>query len=142
MTERKYVSTSTETGRVVLDGGVIFIAEDRAYGWDDKPLNNYKGYSVEFTDDVAGNSIAELAQLAVAMKNLPEEGVFDLDYDELLEYFKEWAAETAEEAEVPFTFTDRDGDSNTYSPAALWESSGGCEWETSAQEGYDYGWNI
>lgn len=141
MTDRKYVSTSTETARVVLDGGVIFIAEDRAYGWDDKPLHTYKGYTVEFADDVVGD-IAQLAQLAVAMQNLPEEGVFDLDYDELLEFLKEWASECAESAEVPFTFTDRDGDSQTYSPAALWESSGSCEWETSAQEGYDYGWNI
>lgn len=142
MTERKYISTSTETGRVVLDGGVIFITEDRHYGWDDKPPNTYKGHSVEFTGDVSGDSIAELAQLAIAMKNLPEDGALDLSYEELLEFFKEWASETAEEAELPFTFTDREGDTSTYTPAAMWESSGGCEWETSAQYGYDYGWDI
>lgn len=139
MTDRKYVNTTTEIDRIGVAGEIFFVKELHEYGYDDKPLNKYTGYSLAGMDSSA---IVQLSQLAEIMKDLPEGGLFDMDYDETLEWFKEWAAETAEEAELPFTFTDRDGDTNTYNPAALWEESGSCSWETSAQEGYDYGWNI
>jgi hypothetical protein len=89
--------------------------------------------TIEFDDDVTG--IAELAALAEWLKTVD-------DSHEHYELVMDWAADTAEMLEVPFTFTDVEGKTNTYTPASLWEASGGCEWEESAQYGYDYGWNV
>lgn len=140
MTERKYVNTSTEIARTEVSEGVFLVLQKNEYGYDDKPLNVYDRLNLEGLD---GNSIADLATLASIMQALPEDGYLGRDYEEVLEFLKEWASETAEDAELPFTFTERDGTSNTYTPASLWEASGSCsEWEESAQEGYDYGWNI
>ena len=139
MTERKYVRFEIENARVTLDGGVILRQVTRQYGYEGEQLYSYESYDLE---GLEGTNIEQLAQLALAMKNLPDEGVFDMDYDSLLEFMMEWASDTAEGAELPFTFEDKYGDSQTYSPAALWESSGGCGWEQSAQYGYDYGWNV
>lgn len=139
MTERTYINTTTELDRVELSEGVFLVKEQHQYGYSDKPLNEYTGMNL---DGLPSSDIQALSILASVLQNLPEEGALGFDYDELLDFMKEWAADTAESAELPFTFTERDGTSNTYSPAALWESSGGCEWEQSAQEGYDYGWNI
>jgi hypothetical protein len=139
MTERKYVSFATENARVELGGGVQLLQVTRQYGYEGEQLSSYESYDV---DGLEGSDVEQLAQLAVALKNLPEDGVFDMDYDTLLDFMMEWASDTAEGAELPFTFTDRFGDSQTYTPAAMWEASGGCEWEESAQYGSDYGWNI
>jgi multidrug efflux pump subunit AcrA (membrane-fusion protein) len=59
-----------------------------------------------------------------------------------LECLEEEAQELAEELEIEFVYTRADGTIRTYTPAAFWEPSGGCEWVESAQWGYDYGWNI
>lgn len=139
MTQRKYVSFATENARVELAAGVFLLQVTRSYGYEGEELSNYESYDV---DGLEGTEIEQLAQLAAALKALPEDGVFDMDYDALLEFMMEWASETAESAELPFTFTDRDGDTQTYTPASIWEASGGCEWEESAQYGYDYGWNV
>lgn len=58
-----------------------------------------------------------------------------------LSRLEDWAQELAEECEIPFTYM-AEGKERTYTPASMWEASGGCEWEESAQYGYDYGWNI
>lgn len=145
MTERgKYVSNWVENARMALGGGVILLQGTRSYGYENEPekMTSYEQLDIEFEDHIAPDGISQLAALAVTLKNLPEDGAFDKDYDSLLEYVMEWASETAEEAEVPFTFTDVQGKINTYTPASLWEASGGCEWEESAQYGYDYGWNV
>ena len=53
----------------------------------------------------------------------------------------EWAAELAEEHDVAFS-VEKDG--RTYQYVSLeasgWQPSASCEWEESAQYGYDYGW--
>lgn len=139
MTERTYINTETEIGRQELGHGITLVLLKHEYGYSDSPLHTYNGFNIEGLPERA---IEQLGVLAKVMQELPEDGAFDSDYEELLEFFKEWASDTAEGEGLPFTFTDRDGDTNTYSPAALWESSGGCEWEQSAQYGYDYGWNI
>lgn len=90
-------------------------------------------HTIEFDADVTG--IAELAALAEWLKANDE----DHEHYELV---RDWAADTAEQLEVPFTYTDVDGKTQTFTPASMWEASGGCEWEESAQYGYDYGWNI
>lgn len=136
---KQYVSFTTENARVELDGGVQLLQVTRSYGYEGEQLLSYEHYDVE---GLEGNEIAQLAQLAKALKNLPEEGVFDLDQEALQDFLMEWASDTAESAELPFTFADRFGDVQTYTPASMWEASGGCEWEESAQYGSDYGWNV
>lgn len=62
--------------------------------------------------------------------------------DQFLSQLEDWAADTAEEAELPFSYS-HNGKTRTYTPASMWEASGSCtEWEQSAQYGYDYGWDI
>ena len=100
---------------------------EQKYSWSDSTYT-----AIEFDEGVEG--LAELAELAAWLKANDE----DAEYYELV---REWAADLAEDLEVPFTYTDVDGRSQTYTPASMWEASGGCEWEESAQEG-DYGWNI
>lgn len=121
-----------------LAGGLLLQAITVRYTYGNGQESEYDSHSIECMED----GIAGLAQLAVALKELPEDGALGMSYEHLLEFLMEWASETAEELEVPFTFTDRDGDTQTYTPQAMWEASGGCSWEESAQYGYDYGWNI
>ena len=109
------------------------------YAYNDKPYS-YERHDIEGLN--TNNDLDDLARLALVLQNLPEEGALDFDYDGLEDFLKDWARDIAEGAEVPFTFTDSIGKVQTYTPASLWESSGGCEWETSAQEGYDFGWNV
>lgn len=135
-----YVNFSTEDSRIELAGGVILTQNTRTYGYEGETQGTYQFYDVVF--DGTTSEIGQLAGLVVALKNLPEGGAFGMDSEELEEFLKEWASGTAEQAEVPFTFTDSLGNSNTYTPASMWEASGGCEWEESAQYGSDYGWNI
>lgn len=59
----------------------------------------------------------------------------------LLEVLEEIARDYAEQNEVYFTY-QREGEARQYTPESIWQASGGCEWEESAQYGYDYGWNI
>jgi len=131
--------TVTNQAQVELAAGVILVSQLIEGTYHNGTPYSYTSHDLEGLSD---NKLDNLAKLATVLQNLPEEGALDFDVDELEEFIKDWASETAESAELPFTFTDRDGDSNTYTPASLWESSGSCEWETSAQEGYDYGWNI
>jgi hypothetical protein len=132
-------STTVENARKHIGAGIDLVAQTVTYTYHNGATGSYNTYDL---DGLSSNEMANLAKLALVLKDLPEEGALDLDYDALYDLIKEWASETAESAEVPFTFEDRDGFVNTYTPASLWESSGGCEWETSAQEGYDYGWNV
>jgi hypothetical protein len=131
--------TVTETGRILLVDGISLVAQTIGNTYHDGRTYTYDTHDF---DGLAEGGVEALAQLAVLLKNIPDEGALDLSYDDLFELLKDYARDIAEDAELPFTFEDRDGDSNTYTPASLWESSGGCEWETSAQEGYDYGWNV
>lgn len=142
-TERgKYINTTTENGRITLRD-VILISETRSYGYENEPekQSSYQDFNIAFVDG-ALNDIQQLAAFADLLANLPEDGAFSMDADTLERFLKEWASEVAEGAELPFTFTDSAGTSQTYTPASLWEASGGCEWEQSAQYGYDYGWNV
>lgn len=143
-TERgKYVSTRTENERTTLRG-VILISETRSYGYENEPekMSSYEGFDLAYVDGPL-TDIEQLAALADLLQHLPEDGAFSMDVDTLEEFLQEWASEIAEETELPFTYTNRDGEAQTYTPASLWEASGSCsEWEQSAQYGYDYGWNI
>lgn len=123
--------TEIETGRVVLLGDVelVSITVNGTY-YNDTPYT-YDTYQL---DGLSDNAVVALSELAAILKVVEDEDIED--------YLKDYARDLAEDAELPFTFEGRDGDTQTYTPASLWESSGGCEWETSAQEGYDYGWNI
>jgi len=123
--------TEIETGRVVLLGDIelVSITVNGTY-YNDTPYT-YDTYQL---DGLSDNAVVALSELAAILKVVEDEDIED--------YLKDYARDLAEDAELPFTFEDRDGDTQTYTPASLWESSGGCEWETSAQEGYDYGWNI
>lgn len=61
----------------------------------------------------------------------------------ILELLEDMATTYAEENEVYFTYRRADqGQPRQYTPESFWEASGGCEWEESAQYGYDYGWDI
>jgi hypothetical protein len=131
-------STNTETGRVVLLGSISLIAQTVTYDLYNGGTASYNNHTFEGL----GDGVEALSNLAVLLKNIPEDGALDLSADDLEDLLKDWARDISEDAELPFTFEDRDGDTNTYTPASLWESSGSCEWETSAQEGYDYGWNV
>ena len=132
--------TVTELARNDL-GFDVSLVKDRhegVYHWNKQPYS-YERYRLEGLD--SDTAIGDLATLAQVIKNLPADGALGMDEEELLEFLKDHARELSEDAEVPFTFTDAYGSTSTYTPASLWESSG-CEWETSAQEGYDYGWDL
>ncbi|WKV20516.1 hypothetical protein 16Q_123 [Pseudomonas phage 16Q] len=133
--------TITEVARASLGYGVdlVELRHKGVYNYNNSPYN----YTRKTLEGLSGNDLFDLAKLADILNNLPEEGALDLDAGQLEQYIKNWASETAEGAEVPFTFTDGSGRTQTYSPASLWEASGSCsEWEQSAQEGYDYGWDL
>lgn len=139
----KYVSTTAENAHITIRN-VILISETRSYGYENEPekMSNYECLDIGYVNGPLSD-IEQLAALGDLLQHLPEEGAFSMDVDTLEDFLKEWASEVAEGAELPFTFTDRDGQAQTYSPASLWEASGSCsEWEQSAQYGYDYGWNI
>lgn len=123
--------TEIETGRVLLVGGVelVSITVNGTY-YNDTPYT-YDTYQL---DGLADNAVEALSQIAAILKDIDDEDVED--------YLKDYARDLAEDHELPFTYEDSYGSTQTYTPASLWESSGSCEWETSAQEGYDYGWNI
>ena len=132
--------TVTNQAQVELAAGVILVSQLIEGTYHNGTPYSYTSHTLEGLSD---NELDNLAKLAIVLQNLPEDGALDFDIDELEEFIKEWASETAESAELPFTFTERDGSSSTYTPASLWEASGSCsEWEQSAQYGYDYGWNV
>ena len=131
-------STTTKLAEFDLGQGLTLIQQRRDYIY----CGSAYAYLDHDLEGLTGEDIEQLAKLAAVLKNLPEDGALDFNRDELESYLKDWAAECAEYAELPFTYTTDDGDTNTYTPASLWESSGGCEWEQSAQIGYDYGWNV
>lgn len=131
--------TVTETGRFALTDALTLVSTHVEYTYEgDGRTYSYESHDIE-GDDVG---ITGLANLAVALKNIPEDGALDFTAEDLQEFLQEWAADVAEGAELPFTFQDRDGRTQTYTPASMWEASGGCEWEESAQYGSDYGWNV
>ncbi|WP_278939159.1 hypothetical protein [Pseudomonas helleri] len=89
--------------------------------------------SVEFTPGSTDQEM--LAELAEWLSHCDgTEDQFDM--------VRDLAADIANDAEILFVYEDVDGNRQEYTPASMWEPSGGCEWETSAQYGYDYGWNI
>lgn len=134
--------TTVENARVSLGAGIDLVAITITYEvWNGNgATESYNTNTIEGLD--GDNDMDSLAKLAYVLQNLPEDGALDFDKSDLEDYLKDYAAELAETAELPFTFTDSYGSAQTYTPASLWESSGSCEWETSAQEGYDYGWNV
>lgn len=131
--------TVTKQAQVELAAGVTLVSQLVEGTYHNGTPYSYTNHELEGLSD---NGIDNLAKLAIVLQNLPEDGALDFDREELEEFVKEWASDVAEQAELPFTFTDSEGKSQTYTPASLWESSGGCEWEQSAQYGYDYGWNV
>ncbi|WCO82030.1 hypothetical protein vBPpSSYP_48 [Pseudomonas phage vB_PpS_SYP] len=86
------------------------------------------------------NNISDVEFLALIVKAIEYAAL--INDEEAEETFKEFAADIAEDLEVLFVYTRGDGKVNTYSPASMWESSSGCEWEQSAEYGYHYGWNV
>uniref|UniRef100_A0AAU6VZM0 Uncharacterized protein n=2 Tax=unclassified bacterial viruses TaxID=12333 RepID=A0AAU6VZM0_9VIRU len=124
--------TIVELGRTALSDNVTLVSQEitSIYSHRDTPYV-YQTYDLEGLSD---HAVVALSELAAILKTAEDDAIID--------YLKDYARDLAEDAELPFTFEDADGDTQTYTPASLWESSGGCEWETSAQEGYDYGWNI
>lgn len=57
------------------------------------------------------------------------------------EYFEEALSDISEYLEVELSY-QLEGRARTYTPAANWESSSSCEWETSAEYGVDFGWDL
>ncbi|WOZ57551.1 hypothetical protein [Pseudomonas phage vB_PseuGesM_254] len=102
-----------------------------------KTSTNYKGTEFNYTvikfeeDTTMQEQLAKLAEWLSHSDGT--EDLFDL--------VRQTAAEIAEDAEMPFVYDDIDGNRQEYTPVSLWEASN-CEWEQSAQQGYDYGWNI
>jgi hypothetical protein len=105
--------------------------------WTDNDKMYYL-VEVEGLDDA--NDVVALSQLRVALEDYAarEATVENKTIIAQLQYI---AAEIAEDLEIPFIYSHA-GVTREYTPAAAWEASGGCEWEESAQEGYDYGWDI
>lgn len=60
--------------------------------------------------------------------------------EKVIEALEEYLAEAAEDLEIVVSY-QKEGRERRYTPQAHWEPSG-CEWEESAQYGYDYGWDI
>lgn len=132
--------TVVELARVALSDSITLVAQEVTtnYSHRDTPYV-YKTHDLEGL----GGGVEGLSQLAHILTHLPEDGALELNQDELEELLKDWARDLAEDAELPFTFEDSNGRTQTYQPQSLWEASGSCsEWEQSAQEGYDYGWNV
>lgn len=133
--------TVTNQAQAELAAGVILVSQ-LVEGTYTTSGASYS-YTTHDLEGLSDNELDNLAKLATVLQNLPEEGALDFDFDDLEEFIKEWASDIAEQAELPFTYTDGSGRHQTYTPASLWEASGSCsEWEQSAQYGYDYGWNI
>lgn len=144
----KYVHETVELGRQTLIEGLDLVKENVKYGWfddsisvlEDAKLTSYDRLTLE----TETTGIEELSLLASALKGLDKKASYlGRTAGEVEEVLRDWAQDTAEQAELPFTYVDGEGHTQTYTPASLWEASGSCsEWEESAQEGYDYGWNI
>lgn len=128
--------TEIETGRTLLLDGVYLVDVTITYDMYSGGTATYDTHRLDGLDDNAVVALSELAAILKVVDNIDVDGI------DLEDYLKDYARDLAEDAELPFTFEDSYGSSQTYTPASLWESSGGCEWETSAQEGYDFGWNV
>jgi hypothetical protein len=132
--------TVTNQAQFELAAGVTLVSQLIEGTYHNGSPYSYTSHDLEGLSD---NELDNLAKLAIVLQNLPEDGALDFDGGDLEEFIKEWAADTAESAELPFTFTDSAGTAQIYTPASLWEASGSCsEWEQSAQYGYDFGWNV
>jgi CubicO group peptidase (beta-lactamase class C family) len=130
----------TETGRQDIGAGVTLVLQKVVGTYTNGKPYTYDQHDLQGLSDEAFD---DLGKIAVILQNLPEGGALDMSADDLEDFLKDWARDLAEDAEVPFTFTSVGGKTNTYTPASMWEASGSCsEWEQSAQEGYDYGWNV
>lgn len=96
-------------------------------------------YKTIFLDSVwyyeVESTVANLARVTATLEQLSEEN------EEHRGDLEDIAATMAEDLEVEFVY-QIDGRERKYTPQAFWEPSGGCEWEESAQYGYDYGWDI
>lgn len=125
-------------------GNTTLSLETVQYTWGKPPYTQYQELDVDL-EGVADDSIAVLNAYRAALEAVSRADdtlqIGHLGQDDIFETLKESAAEVAEEAGVVFVF-DNDGSKSEYTPASLWEESGSCEWETSAQEGYDYGWDL
>lgn len=104
---------------------------------------NYKGEDYSYTKNTMfldGKDSSEYPRDLPFMARL----VATLEQPELdegdREALEELAAELAEELEIYFAY-QHEGKERKYSPQAFWEPSN-CEWAQSAQEGYDYGWDV
>lgn len=80
------------------------------------------------------SQVGTLRELVAKLEACEDEGE--------LEGLEEEASELAEELEIEFIYTRKDGKVRRYYPQAFWEPSGGCEWVESAEYGIHYGWNI
>lgn len=98
------------------------------------------GYGDTEKTFVLPQSLPDVEFLAQVVKAL--EYASSIGDEEAVDWFEDFARDISEDLEVLFVYTQVSGKTRTYTPASLWESSGGCEWEESAQWGYDYGWNI
>lgn len=60
-----------------------------------------------------------------------------------LESLEDEAADLAESLDIEFVYVRKeDGAERRYTPQSMWEASGDCSWEQSAEYGYDYGWDV
>lgn len=91
--------------------------------------------NVQFLISTEDDAIVQLSQFAKAM-----EFAYIMDDEATLDTLEDWARDLAEDAEAMFSY-QRGSRQRTYTPTSHWEASN-CEWEQSAQEGYDYGWDI
>ena len=142
--------TEKQLSVIAVIGGAEYVEVERTSVW-----TTYEGKEVTSVwnyKTFKGEGLEQLNNLRVALEYLAqldedsEEAKALLvatgyDVEDLIERFEEEAGEVAEELEIAFIYQGSSG-TREYTPAAFWSASGGCEWEESAQYGYDYGWDV
>lgn len=144
--DRNETRTTLET---ITLGGVDVKHVEVAYNYkpwireNDAPVERYSYKTIDVTEGATDlESLNNVRIVLEALAQLTELTFAGEDLESLIDTIEEQASELAEELEIHFIY-DRDGSKREYTPRSLWEPSGSCsEWEESAQEGYDYGWQI
>lgn len=110
--------------------GVKFDWKSKTYTisvWEDSETFSIEGMTPE-------EEVAKLAEYLVKADAQQDTHTVDL--------LEMYVADICNDCDLPFMYTRGSGKVRKFTPIGDWQPSYGCEWEQSAQEGYDYGWDI
>lgn len=130
--------------------GEVIKVESMTSTYNGRKYLSFELEGSEFNTEAEALAVANRYRLVLeSLETIPEETLSFLtdnywgvvDARTIEDALEEAVAEVAEYLEVEFEYS-RNGRRRVYSPVALWESSGSCEWEQSSEYGITQGWDV